>query len=125
MGCGLGQIVYFSKKIGLNAIGVEYQTRLKAAHNELGINVIYGDFFNMDLSFLKQQDIVYLYRPIDNITGLNNLLKLIYENTGSNVIVIFSMLPVPVNVGKFKKAEYRSPAVATGFIDCLLYKVSN
>jgi hypothetical protein len=121
MGCGLGQMVYFCKKMNLNSIGVEYQTRLKPAHDELKIEVIYGDFFNMNLSFLMDQDIVYLYNPIDDIEMTDELLRLIYDNTNPDVIVIFSMLNRNVNIGYWNKSIFKGED-SDNFADCLLYK---
>ena len=104
MGCGSGGVVSFSKKIGYESIGIEYQKQLKKYHDELDINVIYGDFFKMDLSFLKNMNLIYLYRPIKDEKLCDKLLELIYENTKKDVIILYYHPPVD----RSKLFEYTS-----------------
>lgn len=89
IGCGVGNVVYFANKIGYDAVGIEIQENLKSLHEKIGINIIYGDFFEIDLSFLKEMDIIYLYRPIHDYSLNNKLMTLIYENTKEDVIIIY------------------------------------
>jgi hypothetical protein len=118
-GCGLGQIVYYCKKMGMNSIGVEFQERLEAAHKSLGIDVLYGNFFDMDLSFLKTQDIIYAYRPIDDTAGITKLLSLLYNNTKEDIVIIFSMLDSR-SQSNFEKIVIRKKRQL--FQDCILLK---
>lgn len=105
LGCGLGTVVYFAKKIGYNAIGVEYKKSLKAFHDKLKLDVIYGDFFKIDLSFLKDIDVVYMYRPISDISLAEKLLDLIYTNTKDDIIIVY-FDPHILRTKKFK--EFRT-----------------
>jgi hypothetical protein len=91
MGCGIGLVVKYCKKMGIDAMGVEYQKKqYQELHKKFGINVKYGDFFKMDLGFLKEQDIVYLYQPVHTKKSSLKLLKLIEENTKPDVVIIWS-----------------------------------
>lgn len=90
MGCGLGLVVLFCQKIGLDAIGVEWQKRLKPLHKEIGIDVKYGDFFTMNLSFLQDIDIVYLYQPVVTTYNSVKLLDLISANTSDDIVILYN-----------------------------------
>ena len=88
LGCGIGSLLYFAKKIGYrNPVGVEYQKDLKEIHEKLNIDVIYGDLLKIDLSFLKDADIVYLYKPIYNDSLANKLIDKILKNTKDGVVI--------------------------------------
>lgn len=90
LGCGIGSLLYFAKKIGYrNPVGVEYQKDLKEIHEKLNIDVIYGDLLKIDLSFLKDADIVYLYKPIYNDSLANKLIDIILKNTKDGSIIIY------------------------------------
>jgi len=91
LGCGYGTVVYFCNKMGYESIGVEKEISLKEYHNKLGISVIYDDLLNMDLSFLKNMDVVYLYRPIKDYNLSEKLMKLVYDNTKDDVIIYYTM----------------------------------
>lgn len=90
MGCGLGLVVLFCQKMGLDAIGVEWQKRLMPLHKEIGINVKYGDFFTMNLSFLKEMDIIYLYQPVKTAYDSLELLDLISANTSEKIVILYN-----------------------------------
>jgi hypothetical protein len=106
MGCGDGNVVYFAEQLGMNAIGVEYQSKLKECHEALDVDVLYGDFYDMDLSFLKEQDMVYLYWPVMDREGMRKLFELIYENTKEDVVVIFNKQGYGSDIPKFKGYEF-------------------
>ena len=89
MGCGIGSFAYFAEKLGYNVTGIEGQVALKKFHKELGINVIYGDFFKIDMSILKNMDVIYLYRPISDFELSNKLMDLIYKNTKKEVVIVY------------------------------------
>jgi len=90
LGCGIGSLLYFVKKIGYkNPIGVEYQEELKDTHKKLNLDVIYGDLLKIDLSFLKDGDIIYLYKPIYDDSLANKLIDKILKNTKDDVIIIY------------------------------------
>jgi SAM-dependent methyltransferase len=90
LGCGIGSLLYFAKKIGYrDPVGVEYQKDLKEIHEKLNLDVIYGDLLKIDLSFLKDADIVYLYKPIYNDSLANKLIDKILKNTKDGVIIIY------------------------------------
>ena len=105
LGCGLGTVMYFAKKIGYNVIGVEYKKSLKVFHDKLKLDVIYGDFFKIDLSFLKDIDVIYMYRPISDLILAEKLLDLIYTNTKEDVIIVYYD-PHILRTKKFK--EFRT-----------------
>jgi SAM-dependent methyltransferase len=90
LGCGIGSLLYFVKKIGYkNTVGVEYQEELVKIHKKLNLDVIYGDLLKMDLSFLKDADIIYLYKPIYDDSLANKLIDKILKNTKDSVVIIY------------------------------------
>jgi 2-polyprenyl-3-methyl-5-hydroxy-6-metoxy-1,4-benzoquinol methylase len=105
MGCGLGTFIYFCNKMGIKSYGVEYLKKYKEIHDKIQLDVKYGNFFEMNLSFLKKIDIVYLYRPIEDPNTMGKLLELIYNNTKDDVILVFSDLQGNIDIGKFKDIQ--------------------
>lgn len=90
LGCGIGNVLYFVKLIGYkNPVGVELQSELKEFHEKLNLDVIYGDLLKMDLSFLKDADIIYLYKPIYDDSLANKLINKILRKTKKGVIIIY------------------------------------
>lgn len=92
LGCGIGSVLEFSKKIGYDVSGVEYKRDFIEIHDELKLNVKYGDFFKMDLTFLQNID-VYLYRPISDTALADKLLDIIYKNTKDDIIIVYLDAP--------------------------------
>jgi SAM-dependent methyltransferase len=90
LGCGIGTLLYFVKVIGYkNPVGVEFQSELKEFHKKLNLDVIYGDLLKMDLSFLKDADIIYLYKPIYDDSLANKLITKILRKAKKGVIIIY------------------------------------
>lgn len=90
LGCGIGTLLHFTKAIGYkNPVGVELQSELKEFHEKMNLDVIYGDLLKMDLSFLKDADIIYLYKPIYDDSLANNLIDKILKKTKEGVIIIY------------------------------------
>jgi SAM-dependent methyltransferase len=100
LGCGIGTLLYFSKKIGYDVFGVEYQKELKSIHDSLGIDVVYGDFFKIDMSFLSKFDVIYLYRPIENKNKMKELINLIFNHMKKDAIIVYSY-PYDVDDDRF------------------------
>jgi len=92
IGCGIGNILELSTEIGYNSYGVEINKRLSKYHKELNLNVKYDNILNMDLSFLKNIDIIYLYRPIGDIEKSNILFEKIYKYCKNSCKIIY-LLP--------------------------------
>ena len=90
LGCGLGVVVHFCDRMGLRAMGVEYQRSLKAAHERLGIDVVYGDLFRMDLGFLRDQDVIYLYQPVKTTDSSLALLDLVHGRMREDAVVLYN-----------------------------------
>jgi hypothetical protein len=90
LGCGLGIVVHFCDRMGLRAMGVEYQRSLKAAHDSLGIKVVYGDLFKMDLGFLRDQDVIYLYQPVKTTDSSLALLELVHGRMRADAVVLYN-----------------------------------
>jgi SAM-dependent methyltransferase len=90
LGCGLGVLLHFAKEIGYyNPIGVELQTNLEIFHRQLDLDVFYGDLLDMDLSFLKSADVVYLYRPIWDENLSDELIDKILPHLKVGAMIIF------------------------------------
>jgi len=87
IGCGLGNILRLSNYIGYKSWGVEINDKLSKYHD--GLNVIYGDVLNIDLKFIKDFDILFLYRPIMGNDKSDQLFKLIYDNCKDSVKIIY------------------------------------
>lgn len=90
LGCGIGNVLYFAKKIGFqNPIGIESQKEFKKIHDKLNLDIIYGNLLQMNLNFLQNADIVYLYKPIYDDSLAKKLIDKLLENTKSEVIIIY------------------------------------
>lgn len=90
LGCGYGTLLYICEKMGYDITGLEYQKKLKKFHDILNIDVIYGDFFKIDMSFLSNFDVIYLYRPIDDRNKMKELINIIHKNMREDAIVIYT-----------------------------------
>ena len=102
LGCGVGSVLYFLKKIGYkNPTGVEMNLDLKKYHNDL--DVIYGDLLELDLSFLRDANIIYLYRPIKDEILSSKLIDNILLNTKPGTIILYGL---PDNKSKEKGFKY-------------------
>lgn len=102
LGCGIGNILYFPRKLGYDVMGVEMQKRFEPIYNKYNLEVINGDLLNMDISFLKNMDIVYVYRPIRDHVLMNSLLDRVYTNMRSGSILIVNFTSA-LDLSKFKK----------------------
>jgi len=102
LGCGYGTFLYVCKKMGYDVTGVEYQKKMKKFNKMLGIeDVIYGDFFNINMSFLSDFDVIYLYRPIDNPNKMKDLINIVHKNMRSDAIVVYTY-PYSDEINGFK-----------------------
>jgi len=122
IGCGIGTTVYFAEKMGFDAIGVEKQTILKKFHDKLNIKVIYGDFFNMDFSFLKDMDVIYLFRPIKDEKISDKLLNKIYRNTKKDVIIYYNLSHLRIDNALLKKLKFIGRGMPYGGDDIYMKK---
>lgn len=101
LGCGIGNIVYFSEKIGYESIGIEMQNIYKEHYLKYNINVINDNLLNIDYSFLKNIDVVYIYRPIINRDIMQNIIDKIYDKMKINSFLYFEN-GENLNFNKFK-----------------------
>ena len=79
----------YSSSLYKNPVGVEFQSELKKFHKKLNLDVIYGDLLKIDLSFLKDADIIYLYKPIYDDSLANKLITKILRKAKKEVIIIY------------------------------------
>jgi SAM-dependent methyltransferase len=73
IGCGAGQVLDFARNIGIDKVsGLEIDNELYQECINNGFDVINGDLINIDLSFLKNFDILYFYCIIkdESLMGL-------------------------------------------------------
>jgi len=101
LGCGIGNVIYFSEKLCYDSMGVEKLDIFKEIYKKYNLNVIVGDLLEIDLSFLNDIDVVYMYRPISDIDKLNYLVDKVSNNMKSNSILYFNFAPGV----KFQKFE--------------------
>lgn len=87
IGCGLGNILKLGNEIGYQSTGIEINESLKKYHE--GLNVIYGDVLNIDLKFIKDFDVIYLYRPLGPLNKCNKLFEKLYKNCKDNCKIIY------------------------------------
>lgn len=89
MGCGIGNVVFFSEKIGYKSMGIEMQQVYNEHYKKYNINVINDNLLNIDYSFLKDIDVVYIYRPIINKDIMQEVINKIYDNMKINSFLYF------------------------------------
>lgn len=104
IGCGLGNILKMGNEIGYQSTGIEINEELKKYHNDL--NVIYGDVLKMDLRFIREFDIIYLYRPIGSLDKCDDLFQKIYDNCKDSCIIIY-LYPSQLELNIKRKFEYK------------------
>lgn len=90
LGCGLGLVVHFCQRLGMDAMGVEYQRSLEPAHRALGIRVLYGDLFRMDMGFLADRDVIYMYQPVKTAESSIALLGLVHSAMRPDAVVLYN-----------------------------------
>jgi hypothetical protein len=87
IGCGVGNIVRVSNMIGLDSYGIEINKDLKKFHTD--IKVEYGNIFSK-LNLLQDKDIIYLYQPFRDDSIEKKFMKMIYDYTKEDVVVIYN-----------------------------------
>jgi uncharacterized UPF0146 family protein len=90
LGCGIGNIIYFAKRLGYETMGVEIQPQYNDRYKELGLNVINDDLITMDFSFLSDFDVIYFYRPISNPSLMMYVFNRVYKELKKNALIVFS-----------------------------------
>ena len=89
-GCGIGNMLHFSARMGYRAFGFEVNTALAPIHRSINAAVDYGDLLTMDLERMRTADVVYLYRPINSRKLMQTLLQRIRAHTRQDVVVIYN-----------------------------------
>jgi len=97
IGCGLGTVLYAANKLGYKTIGVDINENLKKFHDRISLNVKYGDILDINLDFLKDVDVIYLYKPINDSDLNKKLLERIFNNTKKEIIIIFYYPPLEIS----------------------------
>lgn len=90
IGCGIGNMVLYSGKMLFRSFGYEINTKLKPVHQKAKVEVLYGDILETDLSRLKDVDVIYLYRPINDAALMNRLLGLLHRHSKPDVTVLYN-----------------------------------
>lgn len=122
IGCGIGGFMYLCNNIGLNTYGIEYlEDNNKEYHIKMGLNVKYGDFFKIDLSFLKEMDIIYLYRPIKDTEQIEKILNIIYKNTKDDVVILFNFLFDSDNTDNYNRINIINQNINIGFNEHVMF----
>jgi 2-polyprenyl-3-methyl-5-hydroxy-6-metoxy-1,4-benzoquinol methylase len=104
IGCGIGNILRMGRSIGYDTTGVEINKKLEKHHE--GLNVIYGDILSMpNYNFLKEFDVIYLYRPIEPLNKCDKLFEILHKYCKPTVIIIY-LLPSQLNLNLQRKFEY-------------------
>ena len=103
IGCGFGNILRLSNYIGYESTGIEINEKLSKYHK--GLNVIYGDILNMNLNFIKEFDIIYLYRPIEPLDKCDKLFDLLYDNMKDSCKIIY-LLPHDFSFNHIRKFNF-------------------
>jgi SAM-dependent methyltransferase len=104
IGCGLGNILRLANEIGYKSTGIEINTDLKKHHN--GLNVIYGDVLKLNTyNFLRDFDVIYLYRPINDIVKSNKLFEILHKYCKNECKILY-VLPSPLDMNLKRKFKY-------------------
>lgn len=120
MGCGVGTVVGFCDRMGLDAVGIEIQSSLSGAHRELGVRVTYGDFFQAAPPLLEETDIVYLYRPTNDLSQVDRLVEMIRRHTADDAVVVFAHLDDQADVAGYDKIVFKREY--EGYSTCVLLR---
>jgi len=76
----------------------------------------------MNLDFIKEFDIIYLYRPIESIDKCNILFDLLYENMKDTCKIIY-LLPHQFNYNHLRKFDFIiKNKYISGFTKCSILK---
>jgi len=102
IGCGFGNIVRLAEKFGMDASGIEIQTKYKEYHKD--ISVVYGDAKKFNYSNL---DVIYMYRPMVKDKDMYDIISQIFKtaNVGTRIIYVNYDLQ---GCGKWKNIGNRS-----------------
>lgn len=90
IGCGIGNVVLFTGKMGCRSYGYEINKGLQPLHRKLKLDVEYANILHSDLSRLKTVDLIYLYRPINDTKLMNKLFSLIHVHTKKDVLLLYN-----------------------------------
>jgi hypothetical protein len=90
IGCGVGNVVLYTGKMGFKSYGYEVNAKLKPLHKKLKLDIDHSDILKSDISRLKTADMVYLYRPINDTKLMNKLFALVHAHTKNDVVILYN-----------------------------------
>lgn len=90
IGCGIGNVVLYAGKMGFDAFGYEINTLLKLLHKKLKLDIEYADILKSDISRLKETDVIYIYRPINDPRLMNKLFSLVHKHSKKDVTIFYN-----------------------------------
>ena len=89
IGCGIGNVVLYAGKMGFDAFGYEINTLLTPLHKKLKLDIEYADILKSDISRLKEADVIYIYRPINDHSLMDKLFSLVHKHTKKDVVILY------------------------------------
>ena len=90
IGCGIGNVVHYTGRMGYSSFGYDINTFLKPVHGRIKADVVYADILKDDLARLATVDVLYIYRPINDKHMMNRLFRLIHQNTKRELVVFYN-----------------------------------
>lgn len=90
IGCGIGNVVSYAGRMGYNAFGYEINTLLKPLHKKLKLDIEYADILKSDISRLKEADVIYIYRPINDHQLMDKLFCLVHKHSKKDVTIFYN-----------------------------------
>jgi SAM-dependent methyltransferase len=103
IGCGFGNIVRLAEKFGMDAAGIEIQTKYKEYHND--ISVVYQNAKKFNYSNL---DVIYMYRPMTKDKDMYDIISQILKtaNVGTRVIYVRYDIVAPCKFKEIDRISY-------------------
>jgi len=98
IGSGVGNILRVAKEMSMNVDGLEVNKELEKWNQ--GLNVYYVDVLKSNFDFSKY-DLIYLYRPIEQVRYCDDLFSEIFKTAKKGVIIIY----VYPHLNEYKKVK--------------------
>ena len=90
IGCGIGNTLVYTQKLGFTAFGYEINRFLSPLHKRLKLDVVFDDIITCNAGRLADADVLYLYRPINDTQLMNRLFTIIHKNCREDVLVFYN-----------------------------------